>query len=437
MKSLLSIFTYSVMALFIFSCSSKTTAEEITEEIADNGTEDDNPPNILLIIADDMGLDATPNYPIGSIKPNMPNLEGLMANGIKFNNVWANPLCSPTRATMLTGKYGTQTGITRVAQTLVSSEHILQNDMSNYNTALIGKWHLSTDASQPTTMGIDYFAGILNGTVQDYYNWSLVENSNSATSTEYVTSKLTDLSIDWVNAQDDPWFLWLAYNAPHTPFHVPPSNLHSQGDLPIDQASIDANPLPYFLAALEAMDSEIGRLLGAMSAEVRDNTVIIFIGDNGSPNQVAQEYDRSRAKGSIYQGGINVPMVLSGQGITRTNIEENSIINATDLYNTILELSGNSTNSNTDSKSFKNVLTDSGVGSREYAFSEVSYDDDTLDYTVRSATYKYMLFRNGTEALYNLDLDPLEITNLLDNTLSEAEMEIYNELTSELQEIVN
>lgn len=436
MKSLLHIFTYSVMTLFIFSCSSKTTAEEITEEIADNGTEDDNPPNILLIIADDMGLDATPNYPIGSIKPNMPNLEGFMANGIKFNNVWANPLCSPSRATMLTGKYGTQTGITRVGQTLASSEHILQNDMSNYSTALIGKWHLSTDASQPTAMGIDYFAGILNGTVQDYYNWSLVENSNSATSTEYVTSKLTDLSIDWVNAQDDPWFLWLAYNAPHTPFHVPPSNLHSQGDLPIDQASIDTNPLPYFLAALEAMDSEIGRLLASMTDEVRDNTVIIFIGDNGSPNQVAQEYERARAKGSVYQGGINVPLVISGKGITRKNIEENSIINAADLYNTILEISGNSVNSNTDSKSFKNVLADSGIGSRAYGFSEVSYDDESLDYTIRTSTHKYILFNDGTEALYDLTIDPLENTNLLDNSLSETDSAIYNDLTASLQEIV-
>lgn len=436
MKSLLHIFTYSVMTLFIFSCSSKTTAEEITEEIADNGTEDDNPPNILLIIADDMGLDATPNYPIGSIKPNMPNLEGFMANGIKFNNVWANPLCSPSRATMLTGKYGTQTGITRVGQTLASSEHILQNDMSNYSTALIGKWHLSTDASQPTAMGIDYFAGILNGTVQDYYNWSLVENSNSATSTEYVTSKLTDLSIDWVNAQDDPWFLWLAYNAPHTPFHVPPSNLHSQGDLPIDQASIDTNPLPYFLAALEAMDSEIGRLLASMTDEARDNTVIIFIGDNGSPNQVAQEYERARAKGSVYQGGINVPLVISGKGITRKNIEENSIINAADLYNTILEISGNSVNSNTDSKSFKNVLADSGIGSRAYGFSEVSYDDESLDYTIRTSTHKYILFNDGTEALYDLTIDPLENTNLLDNSLSETDSAIYNDLTASLQEIV-
>ncbi|WP_435654325.1 sulfatase-like hydrolase/transferase [Cellulophaga baltica] len=436
MKSLLHIFTYSVMTLFIFSCSSKTTAEEITEEIADNGTEDDNPPNILLIIADDMGLDATPNYPIGSIKPNMLNLEGFMANGIKFNNVWANPLCSPSRATMLTGKYGTQTGITRVGQTLASSEHILQNDMSNYSTALIGKWHLSTDASQPTAMGIDYFAGILNGTVQDYYNWSLVENSNSATSTEYVTSKLTDLSIDWVNAQDDPWFLWLAYNAPHTPFHVPPSNLHSQGDLPIDQASIDTNPLPYFLAALEAMDSEIGRLLASMTDEARDNTVIIFIGDNGSPNQVAQEYERARAKGSVYQGGINVPLVISGKGITRKNIEENSIINAADLYNTILEISGNSVNSNTDSKSFKNVLADSGIGSRAYGFSEVSYDDESLDYTIRTSTHKYILFNDGTEALYDLTIDPLENTNLLDNSLSETDSAIYNDLTASLQEIV-
>ena len=160
-------------------------------------------------------------------------------------------------------------------------------------------------------MGVDYFAGLLGGGVQSYTNWDLNENGVTTTSTAYTTTKFTDLAIDWVSAQSQPWFLWLAYNAPHTPFHLPPTNLHNQGDLPADDASIEANPLPYYQAMIEAMDSEMGRLLSTMTQEDRDNTLIIFVGDNGTPSEVVQEYNSNRAKGSIYQGGVNVPMVIS------------------------------------------------------------------------------------------------------------------------------
>lgn len=96
------------------------------------------------------------------------------------------------------------------------------------------------------------------------------------------------MAIDWKAEQEKPWFLWLAYNAPHTPFHLPPSELHSQKDLDDSQSTIDENPLPYYIAALEAMDSEIGRFLDSLSETEQENTLIIFIGDNGTPNQVAQ-----------------------------------------------------------------------------------------------------------------------------------------------------
>mgnify|MGYP000737118240 CR=1 FL=1 len=422
---------YTLLVVIVAtSCKSDDTNEIIQE------TESPNP-NILLIISDDMGLDATPNYPIGSTKPNMPNLESFMANGITFSNVWANPLCSPTRASILTGKFGFRTGVSRVPSQLSSAEHILQNDMPNYKTALIGKWHLSNNVSQPITMGIDYFAGILGGGVSSYQNWSLVEDGNSSTSTVYTTTKLTDLAIDWVNNQNETWFLWLAYNAPHTPFHLPPANLHSQGNLASDQASIDANPLPYYLASLEAMDTEIGRLLQSMTEAERENTLIIFIGDNGSPTQVSQDYPNRRAKGTIYQGGINVPMAVSGKNVTRINERDNSLINATDLYNTIVEISGNTTTQNNDSKSFKNLLENTGTSTRDFAFSEISFDNNNSDYTIRSLTHKYILFSDASEALFNLADDALENTNLLDQTLSTTDTEIYNKLKSELNSILN
>ncbi len=422
------LFKFAILVLTLMSCKSDDANAMIHET---------TPPNILLIISDDMGLDATPNYSIGSVKPNMPTLESFMDNGITFNNVWANPLCSPTRASILTGKYGTRTGITRVPSQLSSTEHILQNDMPNYQTALIGKWHLSNDVNQPVNMGIDYFAGILSGGVSSYENWNLVENGTTSTSTEYATTELTNLAADWIDAQNEPWFLWLAYNAPHTPFHLPPTDLHSQGNLPSDQASINANPLPYYMAALEAMDTEIGRLLQSMSAEERENTVIIFIGDNGSPTRVAQEYGNRRAKGTVYQGGVNVPMAITGKNVSRINQEDNSLINATDLYNTIVEISGNLTTQSNDSESFKNLFANAGTGTRDYAFSEISFDDNTSDYTVCSLTHKYIMFNDDSEALFNLNDDPLENINLLEQTLSASDSEIFNELKSELNSIRN
>ena len=238
----------------------------------------------------------------------MPNLQGLMSTGITFDNVWAYPVCSPTRASIITGKYGFKTGVLTVDDPISLSETSLQQSITNYTnnayaTAIIGKWHLSKNTSDPLTFGVNYFAGILNGGISNYLNWPLVENGTSSISSEYATTKLTDLAINWLGSQTKPWFLWMAYNAPHTPFHLAPTKLHSQGSLATDTTSINENPLPYYLSALEAIDTEMGRLFNSLTVKERENTIIIFIGDNGSPNKVAQTpYKRTTVKGSLYQG---------------------------------------------------------------------------------------------------------------------------------------
>ena len=124
----------------------------------------------------------------------------------------------------------------KVGDELSTTETSLQKYLdihtgSTYAHAVIGKWHVSEDPSHPTAMGVGYYAGLLSGGVQSYWNWKLTENNQSSTSTEYSTTKFTDLAIDWVTDQTKPWFLWLAYNAPHTPFHLPPDGLYSQNSL--------------------------------------------------------------------------------------------------------------------------------------------------------------------------------------------------------------
>lgn len=428
----------AIIFVLVFSCNN-------TDE---SGTGDDNPesskPNILLIIADDMGLDATPSYNIGGTKPNMPNLQSLMNSGLRFTNLWSNPVCTPTRGTILTGKYGFRTNVLKVDDPMSTSEislhRHLDNTNSGYNHAVIGKWHLSNDSSHPTSMGVNYYAGILNGGVQSYTNWNFTENGTTTNSNEYTTTKFTDLAIDWVGQQTQPWFLWLAYNAPHTPFHLPPNDLHGQGNLPSGQGNIDANPLPYYLAMIEAMDTEMGRLINSMSEAERDNTVIIFIGDNGTPGQVVQDYNSNRAKGSLYQGGVNVPMIISGKDVTRVNAIEDALINTTDLFATISELAGNSTPEINDSKSFKDLLSNSNINTRNYSYTEIGNNAGGSDYTIRNTTHKYMLFDDGTERFYNLSNNPLENPNLLNANqlpLSDNDSAIKDELIAELNVIRN
>lgn len=403
----------------------------------------DTPPNILFIIADDMGLDATPGYSIGDVKPDMPVLQGFLDSGIHFSNFWAYPTCTPTRSSIITGKYGFRTDVLNVGDELSTDEvslqsYITSNSANEYSNAVIGKWHLSSSSDHPTAMGVQYFAGLLTGGVQSYTNWNLTENGVTNTSTEYSTTKFTDLAIDWVSNQNQPWFLWLAYNAPHTPIHLPPANLHSQGDLPSDQGSIDANPLPYYMAMMEAMDSEVGRLLSSLSESERENTLIIFIGDNGTLGSVSQEYNSNRTKGSVYQGGINVPMIVSGKNVTRINETENALINATDLFATIAEFSGASVTEINDSKSFMNLFTSSDAETREYVYSEIGNDSGGSDYTIRNGTHKYILFDDGTEALFNLSSNFFERPNLLSESqlpLSSTNSAIMQELVTKVTEI--
>jgi arylsulfatase A-like enzyme len=220
---------------------------------------------------------------------------------------------------------------------------------------------------------------------------------------------------------------------------LPPNDLHYQGNLPSDQASIDANPLPYYLAMLEAIDTEMGRLINSMSETERDNTVVIFIGDNGTPNQVAQEYNSNRVKGSLYQGGVNVPMIISGKNVTRLNDIEDALINTTDLFATISELAGNSISEINDSKSFKDLLTTSNANTRDYIYTEKG-PVGAQDYTIRNASHKYIYFNDGTEQFYNLSENPLENPNLLNTSqlpLSDTDSTIKDELIAELNSIRN
>lgn len=190
------------------------------------------------------------------------------------------------------------------------------------------------------------------------------------------------------------------------------------------------------MAAIEAMDFQIGKLLESIPEDDKNNTVIIFIGDNGTPNQVAQSpYTFLTAKGSLNQGGINVPLFISGNGVSRTGNDEN-LITSTDIFSTIAKIAGVSTGEIHDSKSFKSLLSQSETV-RDYQYSEKDDGVNNL-WTISNGNYKLIEFaNNNNNEFYDLNNDPYEQNNLLNGTLTATESVIKTELETELNNIRN
>ena len=209
--------------------------------------------------------------------------------------------------------------------------------------------------------------------------------------------------------------------------------MHSQGDLPEYENGLDA--LPYYLAAIEALDYQIGRLLSEISDEELENTVILFIGDNGSPNQVAQDpYSNSKAKGSLYQGGINVPMFAYGKGVSR-NGEDDNLICGTDFYSTIAELAGVGIQEIHDSKSFKSLLSSEG-DHRSFQYSDKG-DGIVDEWCISNGEFKLFQSSDGNVELYDLRNDPYENDDLSDSVLDAEQEAAKNILEEELARIRN
>jgi arylsulfatase A-like enzyme len=305
---------------------------------------------------------------------------------------------------------------------------IHQHLPGKYVDAVIGKWHVGPQPGgldHPADMGIGHFAGIIGGGVEDYEDWTLVTDGQRSAETEYVTSKLVDLAVEWTSAQESPWFLWLAFNAPHTPFHLPPDDLHDR-NLPGTDEDIEADPLPYYFAAIEAMDTETGRLLDSLDPQTRTNTIVIFMGDNGTPAQVAQSpYGRLKAKGSLYQGGINIPLFISGPGITRVGERESALVNTTDLFSTIAALAGVNVDRIHDSIAFEDLLTEAQQSGRFVQYSEQSTDTGE-EWTISDGLYKQIESNSGTRELYQLSADPFEESDLV--ATGNAPVEVMDDL---------
>jgi arylsulfatase A-like enzyme len=378
---------------------------------------------VVLIIADDFGIDTLSSYsdlyvPMTGARelPALPTIDGICNEGVRFDAAWATPTCTPTRGSVLTGAHGFRTGLDGVGAsyqidpTIQTLPRILQV-LEGFEGANIGKWHLgdAEGVMTPNLSGWDHYSGSLTN-VDDYFDWERVENGQASPQTAYATTVQVDDAIAWWTARpvDEPSLLWLAFNAPHVPFHEPPPGLHQQASLRSVGERYDA--------AVQAMDTELARLL----AVIDEGTLVIFLGDNGTPGRVIRaDHPNERAKGTLYQGGVHVP--LCARGPTTGNGVHTGLVSSVDLYATIADAMGLEqlpTGAGVDSVSFMPALVDPSVPplrNTVYSGQAQSGQGGTTfvgGFTLRDEQYKWIGYGDASEELYDLLADPYEAVDL-------------------------
>ena len=386
------------------------------------------PNNILLIIVDDWGIDFSAlDNPTGINLPSMPTWEALASQGVRFINAYAQPTCSPTRAGILSGRYSFRHGIgtpggATFPVTEVSLPDAFANATSPYALAAIGKWHLGGGDTGPADLaGWTHFSGSIPGVIDDYYNWDKTINGvTSSITNTYATTDQVDDTISFITSQGEtPWVCWLAFNAPHSPFHDPPSAL-----LPSNPTG-NSNTARY-IKALEAMDTELARLLDYVDLT---KTNVFLIGDNGTPGNIAQSpFSQGRAKDSLYEGGIRVPFIALGPNV-RTRGTRADLVHCADLFSTILDLAGVPLPDTViDGRSLLPALTGSGTIEGGVVLENFGNAVTNAGRAIRIGDYKLIRYDNATEELYNVATDLSELNDLLLGTLTAAEQTAYDAL---------
>ncbi|MBM3974716.1 MAG: hypothetical protein FJ301_11515 [Planctomycetes bacterium] len=410
--------------------------------------------NTLLVVADDVGVDSVSCYGLGSNPPPTPIIDALAASGIRFTNAQACPLCSPTRASILTGRHAFRTGVGAAlmnnAPGLAASELLLPEILApaGIANALIGKWHLGEDLGPltPTAEGFGTFTGGMAGTLPSYYSWPKVENGVASTSTVYATTDTVDEALAWVGATAQPWFLMLSFHAGHSPYQAPPAALHTQN---LGGLNPSTQPVPFFRAMVQAMDTEIGRFLATIPAATRANTNIVFLGDNGTTAAVTlPPFNSTRSKGTIYQGGIRVPLIVAGPAVGGAPRVEPALVHAVDMFATLAALQGVDARAAVpasvplDTIDVGALLAGPGATPpRALSYSQRFSGSQAMaaagdSEMARNAQYELLRFRltgSGVrEELYDLAADPWETTDLLLQPLSATAAASYRALSREI-----
>ncbi|HJN10462.1 MAG TPA: sulfatase [Pirellulaceae bacterium] len=309
-------------------------------------------PNIVCILVDDLGYGDLSSYGADDLRS--PNVDQLIKSGVRFDNFYANcPVCSPTRASLLTGRYPELVGVPGVIRTHpenswgeLARDAVLLPEVlkrAGYRTAIVGKWHLGLEApNRPHDRGFDLFQGYLGDMMDNYYTHRrheinyMRENDKEIDPPGHATDLFTEWSCDYLRAQrnsDAPFFLYLAYNAPHTPIQPPADWLGK-----VQQRESGITPKRAALVALiEHLDAGIGQVMETLrETGLARNTLIIFTSDNGGQSSAGANNGPLRdGKQSMYEGGLKVPFGAVWPGHITANTRRATIAITMDLFPTI------------------------------------------------------------------------------------------------------
>lgn len=311
-------------------------------------------PDVVMIVADDLGWGDLGCF--GSEQVRSPALDKLASEGQKWTNFYANCcVCSPTRASILTGCYPDRVGVPGVIRThadnnwgKLASVATLPQILSEagYQTACIGKWHLGLEAGDhPLDRGFDHFHGFLGDMMDDYFHHRRHEQNymrlnrteiNPAGHATSLFAGWASKAVDTLSTSDAPYFLYLAFNAPHTPIQPPADALKAVKRRLPDASDKRAK----LIALIEDMDAAIGRVLAQVRSKNRD-TLVVFVSDNGGQVSVGADNGALRdGKGTKYEGGLRVPAIFHRTGSIEPGTECAALGATMDLLPSICEMSG-------------------------------------------------------------------------------------------------
>jgi len=382
-------------------------------------------PNVLVIMVDDLGwrdVDAT--IPT-------PSIDSLVAQGTTFSRVYSSPICSASRYAFLFGTHPFReqlgfwinafaAGEVSIPLSRVAFPQVIS--AQGYRTLMTGKWHMNTvehlnslglnPYDAPRYFGFETFRagriGNLSG-MNTYTSWVRSDDGVTSNSTEYNTSAIRRATADWWQATPGPKFAYAAFQAAHEPYHVPPVELLPPG------YALGGGNRGLFEAAIVALDTEIGNLLSVV--DMRD-TMVIFLSDNGTPpDAIAPDQEWFKVKASAYEGGINVPAIVSGWGV-RHGAQSDALISMTDFYATLLDVLDVPVPAGVaqDSVSFEPLLRDPRLPARDWVYAQIFTPNgpgphDFNAKAVVTATRK-LWYTDGAEAFFDLASDPTESSPL-------------------------
>lgn len=433
-------------------------------------------PNVVLILVDDLGYGDLSSY--GATDLRSPHIDRLVRAGMRFDRFYANcPVCSPTRAALLSGRFPDLVGVPGVIRTHLdnnwghlSPQAVLLPEVlkrAGYHTALVGKWHLGLDSpNMPNERGFDHFHGFLGDMMDDYYDHRrhginyMRLNDKEIHPEGHATDLFTQWAIDYLReragkngrldrgqnargtqgrdalAKVQPFFLFLSYNAPHTPIQPPEEWV---GKVKEREQGI-SDQRARLVALIEHMDAGIGQVIDALEETgLSENTLVVFTSDNGGQLNVGGTNGPLRAgKGDMYEGGIRVPMCAVWPGRIRAGSRSDRVALTMDLFPAICEAAGAGIDHEIDGTSFLPTL----LGDAEPA------DDGRLLIWVRReggpryGGRAYYAARMGDYKLVqNSPFEPLVLYNLKDDPQEERPLDrkhpMYNKLFAALQRHVN